>query len=503
MPNQESRDSVNFYGDSLDYALLDTSELKKYIFNHPFSSKYSWIWLDARINLRGQGYDIPDKIETDEDLEKCRHLWRINAIDGKTFDIIVSKYNQMRVDKHREWIDEIKAKGGKTVKLSWFYPDWFREWPRNEASYIKDSRVWIKNTDCVVADDGVKFHKDDIHYSYRFCTDIQKFSSVFKLIYFEDWRKFIHDWQNISTILYRGDLYDSRYALEWMNLARCRDCRAYRPRGTPCSCNACGLERYHSWHWSDHFSIIAEIATMRVWLEIEKSRVMSGKVHKRMKKNHWRCETDSSVAAEYITPVLSLDDIEETVNFITETAPEVLNGPVTKSCGWHIHVSIENESPDDTYNRIVGYRPLLWALYPHRIGGYSNKDLWRHDHSVDVGVRRNTVEIRIFPWLNWERKLRFRLWLVKYMLENPKNNHSDALDSLIVCPKFKELLEIAYWDNTRRLKLFFERLVKFYELGTSEITKKVTELSDSMIIDKESWLTQEELKAMAKKKDII
>jgi pterin-4a-carbinolamine dehydratase len=59
-------------------------------------------------------------------------------------------------------------------------------------------------------------------------------------------------------------------------------------------------------------------------IELERSKRISVD-YKQKAKDGWRCERDCSVEAEYISPVLSLDNYEESIDFIKSTAQDILD----------------------------------------------------------------------------------------------------------------------------------------------------------------------------------
>lgn len=67
------------------------------------------------------------------------------------------------------------------------------------------------------------------------------------------------------------------------------------------------------------FANNSQDAKIRVGLEIEKPTCVDGETNIKMKKKQWRCETDSSAGYEYITPILSIDNIEECIDWVTTT----------------------------------------------------------------------------------------------------------------------------------------------------------------------------------------
>lgn len=214
----------------------------------------------------------------------------------------------------------------------------------------------------------------------------------------------------------------------------CAYCWESYIQGNSCSCRQ--LYWYHSTSHKD----FSEGHKYRIGIEIEKSEIVWN--HIKLRNEGWGCERDGSVAAEYVTPILNVDNAYD---WIMRTWSNVVDGKVDKSCGWHINVSIAWLSWTQVYNWIKYYRPLLWALYPKRAtNSYCNRD-WSGKY-VDFRVDSNLVELRIFPWLKWKKTLKFRIELVKFMLKNPCNSIEEAFEKLI-SDEFYEVFDIVYWKT--------------------------------------------------------
>jgi hypothetical protein len=192
---------------------------------------------------------------------------------------------------------------------------------------------------------------------------------------------------------------------------------------------------------------------------------------------------------------LPFDKVDSAFDWIVENGKDILPESINSDCGWHIHVSKEGVQPDELYKTIAGWRPLLWGLYPHRLSGYSSRNGDKYDHSVDVGVRNRTVEIRIFPWCDNKNTLRFRLEIVKFMLDNPAKNTADALKILGMKQlSFAKILDIVYGWNTERLVSLLDRMHKFYNEGITKPNNKILQIQKRIMRDKSrmSWQESDE-----------
>lgn len=214
------------------------------------------------------------------------------------------------------------------------------------------------------------------------------------------------------------------------------------------------------WYHSDHYNVVVradEESTMYFGIELEKRYEMVSANYKKLAKDWWRCERDSSCGAEYISPVLSLDNYEESISFIKDTAQDILDWEISSNCGWHIHISVRWVDIDELYRRCAIFLPLLWAMYPARAtNSYSQRPTsnvlahWcRRDFVKKPEI--GTVEFRIFPGCQWERMLRFRLGLLKLIISqslvfDKEASFNDALEFIM---KSKEMFEmISYVYNT-------------------------------------------------------
>lgn len=66
-------------------------------------------------------------------------------------------------------------------------------------------------------------------------------------------------------------------------------------------------------------------------IELERAEIVDLDYDKAA-EDGWRCERDGTVAAEYISPVLSLDNIEESIDWIKDTSQGILDAAISSSC---------------------------------------------------------------------------------------------------------------------------------------------------------------------------
>jgi len=250
------------------------------------------------------------------------------------------------------------------------------------------------------------------------------------------------------------------------------------------------LASYHT----DHCTVVVKAKTwgkMFFGIELERAEVvsMNSKWIKEKNDNGWRCERDGSVAAEYISPVLSLDNYEESIDFIKETAQDILDAKISHNCGWHIHVSVNGVSPTDLYLRCAPFMPLLWSIYPERASnGYSKRPPTWYDAYIcrdrrdfvlknDIG----TVEFRIFPWCRGEHMLRFRLWLLNLIVRTACSSEQpmsfkEALEFIMTSEEMFDKLAYVY-NTTDKMQWICKRIQFSYSsVKDSNIAQDVSKI---------------------------
>lgn len=172
-------------------------------------------------------------------------------------------------------------------------------------------------------------------------------------------------------------------------------------------------------------------SNLRFGLEVEK--VVVGKPNT-MKLKQFIPETDTSIrtqdvgesGVEFVSHVQNLDDIEsnkqlwEELEYILSHSAKPTDG---QKCGGHIHVSSGLKPAVLIANESKYYSILLAAIYPsRRSNSYCSI---KQDCGVDgryssIALSSNdTVEFRVFPQVESVADTKWRLQLIKYILENP------------------------------------------------------------------------------------
>lgn len=192
----------------------------------------------------------------------------------------------------------------------------------------------------------------------------------------------------------------------------------------------------------------------------------------------WTSEQDGSLSEEsgfeLISPIYPLD-----VDFIMkeiEPINDILKAKTNKRCGGHIHVSDTQRTPAEILRDIAGYLPLLYMLYPSRtensysralaIEKYLDSLTDSHSgHRQAINTTPNTLEFRIFPAVKDSTVLKFRLELVKYMLENPRTE-ADVVGSELMNENsglFKILSSVLNKRNIKKKSELFVDIANYID----------------------------------------
>jgi hypothetical protein len=144
----------------------------------------------------------------------------------------------------------------------------------------------------------------------------------------------------------------------------------------------------------------------------------------------WRKESDGSLSHEtgyeLVSPTFELDP-DLIIQYIErdDLLKDHVQAGQSSACGMHANVSDTERTPWELFDDLVGYLPVLCALYPKRVENdyckaKTKKDLIQyHEKKQAFCVKSDRVEIRIFAAVTDLKNLRFRLDLIEFMMKNP------------------------------------------------------------------------------------
>jgi hypothetical protein len=165
---------------------------------------------------------------------------------------------------------------------------------------------------------------------------------------------------------------------------------------------------------------------------------------------------------ELHSPILPLDP-DRIARYIRSNRHllNCVNADDNEECGGHINLSDPERSPWELFDDIAGYVPLLCALYPSRATNQYCRArpkielIQNHEKYQAVRVKRDCVEIRIFPAVVDVDRLKWRLELVRYMMSNPAPS-----PKMVNLKRMQPILSQIHRNPSARIN-FEERLRKF------------------------------------------
>lgn len=217
----------------------------------------------------------------------------------------------------------------------------------------------------------------------------------------------------------------------------CENC-GWSPRGRECECSMVdNCEEYCFDYHSLKRKDMSNDSRFKIGIEVEKedSYMMKYELAKDIYGKGWIKETDGSLndetGFELISHTLNLYDCFNEIDKVKA----YIDAGYSSNCGGHIHISDKEKSPRNLFNSIIGYLPLFYALYPNRINGtYSEakpKDHYGSDHKSSFAIHSKTLEFRIFPSPKNTDVLKWRIELLRIIVENPIDKADKVQDFML------------------------------------------------------------------------
>lgn len=367
--------------------------------------------------------------------------------------------------------DEEAEKAGY-VRLS---SKWYNENEFALADEVTDTFYWdtILIDDSIDTSDGYTFHMDSED-DYFTCDDCDDVLSCRNNSYTHT-----HHWDDVCDRCLDNYIYcddndewyerDYFYSNGWRYDAD-RDIHTFEEEEDE-DYSGC-LKWYHSDYGADEDKTTQE-DRVKFGMELEKWEICGDESrHQQYRRDGWRTEEDCTVKAEYITPILSLSRMDDSIKWMMDTANSIVDGDINYKCGWHIHISVKDISCIALYEASKYFMPLFWALYPERaINDYSfkpNAMRWRGRRDIETHPDIETVEFRIFPWCKGEKTLRFRLTLMKAIIDkssewavNSTGSYREAVEFIKNSTDIMKALSIVY-DTPEKISSLVERIIPSY-----------------------------------------
>lgn len=156
----------------------------------------------------------------------------------------------------------------------------------------------------------------------------------------------------------------------------------------------------------------------------------------------WAKENDGSLSDtngyELVSPTFDLftDDMDKDING-SEDLRELINADHSSSCGGHINISSMKYSPDELFEGMCGFVPLLYSMYEHRLDKtYSQAKkkqeyFYTRDKYSSFYIKNNRVELRLPPAVKSVRNLLWRRDLMRIIMTNINASEIDVLKMIV------------------------------------------------------------------------
>lgn len=187
-----------------------------------------------------------------------------------------------------------------------------------------------------------------------------------------------------------------------------------------------------------------EKTVCRIGFEIEKEDTDAIEVHYENLYNNtgWAKECDNSlsqtVGYELVSPVFDLftNDMDKDING-SEDLRNLINANYSSACGGHINISHTKYSPDELFEGICGFVPLLYSMYENRLDKmYSQAKkkqsyFYHKEKRSSFYIKDNRVELRLPPAVKSVRNLLWRRDLMRIIMTNINASEIDVLKMIV------------------------------------------------------------------------
>jgi hypothetical protein len=201
----------------------------------------------------------------------------------------------------------------------------------------------------------------------------------------------------------------------------------------------------------------------------------------------WIKENDSSLdednGYELVSPIYDLysSRIDEDIKG-NEDLQTLINGQYSANCGGHINISSTIYNPEQLFEGIIGFMPLLYGLYEHRLNKNYSEAKKKHEYYAKskysaIYIKNNVVELRLPPAVKNVSNLLWRRDLVRIMCENINKSESDVLRLLLNqnSKLYKHLRKIFPQDK------LVDKIEKFIRYSNTYNNKKLPPVNISKI----------------------
>jgi hypothetical protein len=196
----------------------------------------------------------------------------------------------------------------------------------------------------------------------------------------------------------------------------------------------------------------------------------------------WGKENDGSldgcIGYELVSPTFDLftNDMDNDIkdpDLIT-----LINAKSSENCGGHINVSSTKYSPDELFEGMSGFIPLLYSMYENRLDkSYSKAKkkqeyFYTRDKYSSFYIKNNRVEIRLPSSVKSIKNLLWRRDLMRIIMTNINASEVDVLKMIVnQRSKLYKHLRLIYTQSQLLIKV--EKFITYSKLYNNKVLDNV------------------------------
>ena len=222
----------------------------------------------------------------------------------------------------------------------------------------------------------------------------------------------------------------------------------------------------------------------RIGFEVEKEDENACGIHYRAvyDRTGWGKERDGSLnerrGYELVSPIFDLFTNDMDNDLKDEDLITLINASHSHKCGGHINISHSKYSPDELFEGISGFIPLLYSMYENRLDKYYSQAKRKHQYFVSRDkyssffIKDNRVEIRLPSAVKSVKNLLWRRDLMRIIMQNINASEVDVLKMIVnQRSKLYKHLRIIYTQSQVLTKI--EKFIKYSKMYNNKVLDNV------------------------------
>ena len=187
---------------------------------------------------------------------------------------------------------------------------------------------------------------------------------------------------------------------------------------------------------------------------------------------------DSCIGYELVSPTFDLftNDMDEDIK--DPDLMTLINAKSSSNCGGHINISSTKHSPDELFEGMCGFIPLLYSMYENRLDKTYSKAKKKHEyfHCRDkyssFYIKSNRVEIRLPSSVKSIKNLLWRRDLMRIIMTNINASEVDVL-KMIVSQRSKLYKHLRLIYTQSQLLTKIEKFITYSKLYNNKVLDNV------------------------------